>query len=75
MSECAYSNTCRFFEERMANMPGMAQMLRGRYCEANSAECARHIVASEFGIQEVPSDLFPNQAEVAELILHQLRTA
>lgn len=59
----------------MSKMPGMAEMLKTRYCRADYPECARYRVTQEFGIEVVPSDLFPNQTDVAEQILRQLRTA
>ncbi len=75
MSECGHFSRCTFFEDRMSKMPGMAEMLKGRYCQGEFGECARHRVTEEFGIDAVPSDLFPNQLDVAEQILYQLRTA
>lgn len=75
MSECGFVSRCTFFEDRMSKMPGMAEMLRTRYCVGDFTECARHRLTEEFGLEAVPSDLFPNQNEVAEQILQQMRTA
>lgn len=75
MTDCEFVARCTFFEDRMSKMPGMAEMLRTRYCAGEFKDCARHQLTKEFGLEAVPSDLFPNQTEVAEQILLQLRTA
>jgi len=75
MSECVYVSQCTFLDERMSRMPAMAELLRHHYCAGEPAGCARFKVADEFGRDAVPSDLFPNQMDVAEELLSRLRSA
>ena len=66
---CECINQCPFFNDRMANMPAMAEIYKKRYCEGDFQECARYMVFKALGKPAVPSDLFPNQKEKALKIL------
>ncbi len=67
MPECECLPTCPFFGDRMENMPAMSRILKLRYCQGDSSDCARHIVYLAKGrdSRAVPSDLYPNQLDVA----------
>lgn len=69
MSDCECLATCPFFNDKMANMPSMAEMLKTRYCKGDWQMCARHRVFEALGKSEVPSDLFPNQDDMATQLL------
>ncbi|WAM31545.1 hypothetical protein [Caldicellulosiruptor naganoensis] len=74
MAECPNLTGCPFFNDRMANMPAIAQLYKRRYCLGQGEgkeSCARWIVAQKLGKEYVPPDLFPNQLERAQQILQQ----
>jgi len=50
----------------MANMPGMAEMLKTKYCKSEYENCARYMVFSALGKDAVPMDMFPNQQDRAQ---------
>jgi len=75
MSDCVCLEGCPFFNDKMANMPSMAEILKQRYCRNDWQDCARHKVFEEFGRDAVPGDLFPNEVERSEQILAELRGA
>jgi len=70
MADCEMLATCIFFNERMASMPATAGLLKSRFCEGTWEACARYRVCKGLGREKVPKDLFPNQADVADRLLH-----
>lgn len=69
MGNCELLNGCIFFNDKMKNMPGTANILKDRYCRTDSSACARYMVFRALGRPRVPPDLFPQQAEKAEKII------
>jgi hypothetical protein len=43
----------------------MAHYLKSAYCEHEPTKCARYIVREALGKDQVPLDLFPDEAEKA----------
>ena len=69
MSDCECLPRCPFFNDKMANMPGMAAIQKRRYCQGDNTQCARHIVLKALGREKVPPDLFPSDTDRAKAIL------
>jgi len=69
MSDCELLGTCPFFNDQMADMPSMANIIKQRYCRGSNAQCARHMVFRTLGRPSVPSDLYPSQTERADEII------
>ncbi|MBN2694938.1 hypothetical protein JXR93_09770 [bacterium] len=69
MADCECLPKCPFFNDKMSNMPSMANLMKKKYCQGDKSECARYLIASKLGRDKVPSDLFPNQLERAFEIL------
>ena len=69
MADCKFIERCIFFNDQMANMPEAADLLKRRYCQGTSDQCARFMIASRLGPAAVPRDLFPPRVEVARAIL------
>ncbi len=67
--DCPSLNTCPFFNNKMKNMPKVAEMMKKKYCKGNYKECARYIVAQKKGKAAVPIDLFPSQKDKAMQII------
>ena len=61
MADCECLPRCPFFNDRMADRPDMAEQLKQKYCQGDSARCARHMVFVELGSAAVPGDLYPQQ--------------
>jgi hypothetical protein len=72
---CALTETCVFFNDKMANMPSMAKMYKERYCGGDFEACARYQVFKEVGRENVPRDLFPNEANRVEVTVAEARAA
>ncbi|MDA3936564.1 MAG: hypothetical protein PF636_06840 [Actinomycetota bacterium] len=66
MESCELTEGCIFFNDKMTDMPSMANMYKKRYCHGDFAQCARFRVFSVHGRESVPADMFPNNAERAE---------
>ena len=69
MADCELLKTCIFFNDKMANTPSTAEIFKLKYCRGNNAECARFMVFSARGREQVPPDLFPNQVEQARNVI------
>jgi hypothetical protein len=69
MPECTLLPKCIFFNDKMANMPAAANMMKNKYCLKDSSTCARFMVCTALGREAVPTDLFPNHGEKARTIL------
>lgn len=65
MADCELTPACPFFNDKMANMPSTASMMKRKYCQGNFAICARFIVFEALGRQGVPPDLSPNETDKA----------
>jgi hypothetical protein len=65
MADCEMLPTCIFFNDKMENMPQMAETYKTRYCKGAFNDCARYIVCKSKGREAVPKDLFPNQKDKA----------
>ncbi len=69
MADCALIETCIFFNDKMADMPAMADMYKNRYCRIDNSSCARYRVFEALGRDKVPTDLYPNDAERATAVI------
>jgi hypothetical protein len=72
VAECALIETCIFFNDRMQNMPSMTNMYKERYCRGEWQVCARYRVYEVAGRENVPKDLYPNEAERVDAVLSDL---
>jgi hypothetical protein len=69
MAKCECLEKCLFFNDKMRNMPELADVYKKNYCRVDSKICARYIILKALGTESVPADLFPNQADRAKYLL------
>jgi len=69
MADCEMIANCIFFNDKMANKPGTANLLKSKYCKGAFAECVRRQVCQRLGKDKVPADLYPNQTDRAKELL------
>ena len=69
MQDCKLVEKCIFFNDKMADMPSMANLFKDRFCHADGEGCARYAVFQVLGRENVPVDLYPNDMQRAESIL------
>jgi hypothetical protein len=69
MANCELLEKCIFFNDKMGNRPGMAEMYKKTFCRGDNSTCARHMVVEAMGRDKVPPNLFPNQADEAKKII------
>jgi hypothetical protein len=67
VKRCEFLEKCPFFNDIMANMPSLAEMMKDKYCRDDFISCARYQVRIKG--KTVPQDLYPNQAERVKDIL------
>ncbi|SFM00831.1 hypothetical protein SAMN05421830_11173 [Desulfomicrobium norvegicum] len=69
MPDCELTTKCLFFNDKMANMPSTASMMKRKYCQGDFEQCARYIVCKALGRDKVPADLTPSQVDKAKQII------
>jgi hypothetical protein len=69
MADCALLAKCIFFNDKMASVPVAADMMKKRYCLKDNTNCARFVVCSALGREQVPADLFPNHTDRAKTLI------
>ncbi len=69
MANCECLEGCPFFNDKMDNMPALANIFKKNFCRGDYSQCARHMVFEKLGKPAVPPTLFPNEKEKAETIL------
>ncbi len=65
MADCECLTGCAFFNDKMAESPATASMMKKRYCLGDNSQCARHMVKEALGAPMVPGDLYPAQVDIA----------
>ncbi len=70
MADCEMIAKCIFFNDKMAHMPAMAEMMKKKYCRGDNSKCARYLVCKKLGREQVPADLSPAQTDRAQALLH-----
>ena len=69
MADCELVVKCPFFNDKMKNMPAIAEQMKTKYCKGDNSYCARFMVFRALGREKVPANLVPNQIDRAEEII------
>ncbi|MBN8217897.1 MAG: hypothetical protein J0L75_14735 [Spirochaetes bacterium] len=69
MADCECLPKCIFFNDKMAQRPATAEMMKTQYCKTENGQCARYLVFKAKGGSAVPGDLFPKQVDRARALL------
>lgn len=70
MPSCPRLTQCLFFNNRLKNMPAIADMTKAEYCRSGQHErCARFQVSTTLGLTRVPDNLFPDQVDRVATLL------
>jgi hypothetical protein len=69
MADCELLSGCIFFNDKMANMPATAELMKNSYCRGDSSQCARYMIYKKLGRAKVPQDLSPGDVARANKIL------
>ena len=69
---CEIMIYCRFFIDKMKNMPKTEEYIKNRFCLDNYASCNRYKIYKEFGGKQVPYDLDPSDIEEVKKVMKHL---
>ncbi len=69
MANCECLLGCPFFNDKMSDSAGIGAIYKKKYCQGDSAQCARYMVFKVRGKVGVPADLYPNMVDRAKKIL------
>lgn len=67
MQHCEKLMKCPFFNDKMANMPSVADVLKQKFCLGDRSSCARYQVSNAG--KAIPADLFPNHQHRVRALL------
>lgn len=67
---CENLKGCPFYNDKMSTDSALGRMNKKKYCEGDKTLCARYMVASSIGKENVPANLFPIMTEEANEIIH-----
>ncbi len=71
MADCELLKKCPFFNDKMEDMPTIAEQMKNRYCRSDNSRCARYMVFKAMGREKVPTNLTPNQFARALKIIEE----
>jgi len=67
MEYCERLSSCPFYNEKLKDLPAMAEGFKKMYCFNIKPNCARYILLKALGPEKVPVELFPNEIEKPKL--------
>jgi hypothetical protein len=89
MNCCPFLAECQYFSDeiekvqragatfksnQLERIKAMAKTHRLEFCASNASFCARHLLAKEIGIKDVPKDLHPSHVLRAKEIIAKHRS-
>ncbi len=71
MKKCSIIDECPFFKDQLPKMHTAKDRedMRRKFCGGGNTQCARFIVASALGLDEVPGNLLPDDLFKVSIIL------
>jgi hypothetical protein len=71
MKKCSIIDECPFFKDQLPKMHTAKERedMRRKFCGGGNTQCARFIVASALGLDEVPGNLLPDDLFKVSIIL------
>jgi hypothetical protein len=68
---CENLGGCSFYNDKMPMDRGLGQIQKQKYCEGEKSQCARYMVASSIGKENIPMDLYPIMMDRANKIIDE----
>ncbi|MBN1524669.1 MAG: hypothetical protein JW904_09310 [Spirochaetales bacterium] len=68
-NSCECLKKCSFFNDKMADMQLVSDLMKMKYCKGEHWECGRFMVFKVLGKEHVPDDLYPNEVYRAAVLL------
>ena len=71
MKKCSLTDECPFFSDQLPKMHTAKERedMRRKFCGGGNSQCARFIVATALGLNEVPGNLLPDDLFKVSIIL------
>ena len=69
MAECELIDKCPFFSGQLAERADEREELKEKYCKNNNLNCARYMIASSVGKEQIPPNLYPDEKIAAYAII------
>jgi len=69
MANCEIYDSCPYAQGQVNGREDERDTLLEKYCNASSLHCARYMIHSTLGAENVPADLFPDEKDKAYLVI------
>ncbi len=70
---CELLECCQFFKENMQYLPKAAEYIQNMLCFGDHQACNRFRIYKEFGANNIPPDLDPDDTEQVKKVIQCLR--
>lgn len=70
---CELVACCQFFTDKMGDFPKSAAYIKQKQCLGDYTACNRYKIYKEFGKENIPTDLDPDDTEEVKKIIQCLR--
>ncbi len=60
MAHCNLYSSCFFYNELITDMPHATEYMKDQYCHANYTNCTRFLISEKYGMDKVPTYIYPN---------------
>lgn len=71
---CEILTCCQFFNDKMQEMPKTAAYIKEKLCLDAPEACGRFRIFKEFGGENIPFDLHPDDIEEVKKVMQCLRS-
>lgn len=71
---CELLDCCQFFKDKMKGLPKAAEYIKSKVCFGEYESCVRYRIYKEFGGENIPFDLHPDDIEEVQKIIQCLRS-
>lgn len=70
---CELTECCQFFADKMESFPKAAEYIKLKLCLGDHTSCNRFKIYKEFGGENIPLGLYPDDNEEVKKIIKCLR--
>ncbi len=65
---CELVACCRFFDDKMKDMPKSVDYIKKKFCYADYASCSRYMLFKQYGGGNITPDVDPDSEEVQKIV-------
>jgi hypothetical protein len=71
MQECELIGSCPFYNDKLKGDIEQINSMKTIFCKTNNLNCARYMIFTAIGVENIPDELFPNEKTRAYEVISQ----